>query len=133
MPTSETLAALQQAAAGLTYQSETDAPWTAFAWPDAAGAPTAEEVRRRGKQKPAAPIEEQSLEALFAPLVLLQDWFGDEEKSTAAKYQALLDAVKRLLSSPKVYRIGERKLAIYVIGQAKEGGWAGVKTTAVET
>jgi hypothetical protein len=133
MPTSETLAALQQAAAGLTYQSETDAPWTAFAWPDATGSPTAEEVRQRGKHKPNAPIEEQSLEAFFAPLVQLQDWFGDEEKSAAAKYQALLDAVKRLLSSPKTFRIGERKLAIYIIGQAKDGGWAGVKTTAVET
>jgi len=51
--------------------------------------------------KPVTPIEEQSLEALFAPLVQLQDWFGDEEKSTAARYQALCDAVQRLLSRPK--------------------------------
>jgi hypothetical protein len=133
MPTGETLAALQQAAVGLTYPSDTDAPWTAFAWPDATGTPTGEEVRRRGKQKPGAPIEEQSLDALFAPLVQLQDWFGDQEKADAAKNQALLDAIKRLLPDPKVIRIGERKVAVYVIGQAKEGGWAGLKTTAVET
>jgi hypothetical protein len=133
MPTGETLAALQQAAAGLTYPSETDAPWMAFAWPDAAGVPTGEEVRRRGKHKPDAPIEEQSVDALLAPLVQLQDWYGDAEKAASAKNQALFDAVKRLLTSPKVIRIGERKVAIYVIGQAREGGWAGLKTTTVET
>ena len=30
MPTFDTPAALRQAAAGLTYPSETDAPWSAF-------------------------------------------------------------------------------------------------------
>ncbi len=130
---SQTLAALQQAATGLTYPSETDAPWTAFAWPDASGIPTGEEIRGRGKSKPNALIAEQTLDALFAPLVQLQDWFGDAEKVEAAKNQALLDSVKRLLTNPKVYRIGERKVAIYVVGPAPEGGWAGLKTMAVET
>ena len=133
MPTFDTPAALRQAAAGLTYPSETDTPWTAFAWPDATGVPTGEEVRRRGKQKANAPINEQSIDALFAPLVQLQDWFGDPEKAAAGKNQALLDALKRLLTNLKAIRIGERKIAIFVVGQAQEGGWAGLKTIAVET
>ena len=29
--------------------------------------------------------------------------------------------------------MGERKVAVYVVGVAKEGGWAGLKTKAVET
>src|SRR4051812_22707719 len=99
MSTEETL---RQAAAGLTYQSETDAPWTAFAWPDATGTPTAAEVRRRGGHKPNAPIEEQPLDAFFAPMVRLQDWYGDEEKAGAAKNQALLAAVRHVLTDPKV-------------------------------
>jgi hypothetical protein len=132
MPTSDTVAALQLAAAGLTFPSETDAPWTAFAWPDAVGPPIGEEVQRRDRHK-ATPIQQQSLDALFGQLVQLQDWYGDAEKAAAVKNQALFDAVKRLLIGPTVYRIGERKFAIYVVGQAKEGGWAGLKTISVET
>jgi hypothetical protein len=133
MPTSETAGALQQAAEGLTYQSETDAPWRAFAWPGATGEPTGAAVRQYGRHKPAAPVEEQSIEAFFAPLVEEQDWYGEEERATAANYRALRDAVTQHLKGPKVVRIGRRKKAVYVIGTAKEGGWAGLRTIAVET
>jgi hypothetical protein len=133
MPTSATAKALQQAAEGLLYQSETDAPWKGFAWPKAQGEPTGAAVRQQGRHKPDAPVAEQPVDEFFAPLVQDQDWYGDEERATAAKYQALLDAVKRYLKSPKVVRAGDRKVAVYVVGVASEGGWAGLKTTAVET
>jgi hypothetical protein len=133
MPTSKTVTALQQAAEGLTYESETDAPWEAFAWPAARGVPTGEGVRRRGRHRADAPVEEQAVEEFFAPLCREQDWFGDEERAVAAKYRALLDAVKRYLKDPKVVRVGERQVTVYVVGAASEGGWAGLKTTAVET
>ena len=74
-----------------------------------------------------------ALDAFFAPLVQLQDWYGDEEKAEAAKNQTLLAAVRQVLTDPKVFRIGARKVTIYVVGQSKEGGWAGLKTLAVET
>jgi hypothetical protein len=133
MATNATAAALQQAAEGLTYQSETDAPWKAFAWPDVQGEPTGAEVRKRGQHKANAPVREQGVEEFFAPLVQEQDWYGDEERATATKYRALLDAVKQRLKSPKVVRIGERKIVVYVVGVSNEGGWAGLKTIAVET
>jgi hypothetical protein len=133
MPTGETVSALQRAAEGLTYQSETDSPWTAFRWPTAQGEPTGAAVRQQGRHRPDAPVQEQTVDEFFAPLVQEQDWFGDEERATAAKYQALLDAVKRYLKGPKVVRVGSRKIAVYIVGTANEGGWAGLKTTAVET
>jgi hypothetical protein len=133
MPTNETVTALQQAAEGLSYQSETDAPWKAFAWPTAEGEPTGAGVRQLGRYKPSARVEEQGVDEFFAPLVQEQDWYGDEERATAAKYRALLDTVKQYLKNPKVVRVGNRKVAVYVVGGAKEGGWAGLKTTAVET
>jgi len=133
MPTNETLKALQDAADGLSYQSETDAPWTVFAWPTAQGEPTGEGVRQLGRHKAGAPVEEQTLEWFFAPLVGDQNWYGDEERATAARYRALLDVVKRYLKGAKVMRVGEREIAVYIVGTACEGGWAGLKTTAVET
>ena len=133
MATLDTAAALGQAAAGLTYQSETDAPWEAFAWPTARGTPTGAGVRRLGRHKADAPAEEQAVEEFFAPLCRDQDWFGDEERAVAAKYRALLDVVKRRLKDPKVVQGGERQVTVYVVGTASEGGWAGLTTTAVET
>jgi hypothetical protein len=102
-------------------------------WPAADGEPTPDAVRKRGRHKADAPIEERPVDEFFAPLVAEQDWFGDEEKATATRYRQLRDAVKQLLAGPKVFRIGERRVAVYVIGTAKESGWAGIKTTAVET
>src|SRR4051794_35694492 len=105
MKTSPTLASLQQAVAGLTYPSETDAPFTAFAWPDATGEVTPEEVRRRGRHKPSAPTQVQSVDDLFAPLLQEQDWFGEAEKADLARYRALAEVVKRLLTNPRVVRV----------------------------
>jgi hypothetical protein len=132
MPTTATAAALQQAAEGLTYPSETDAPWAAFAWPQAEGEPTAAAVLKLGRQRKGA-AREQSVDEFFAPLVQEQAWYGAEEKADAVRYRALLAAVKQLLATPKVVQAGSRKVTVYVVGQAKEGGWAGLKTTAVET
>lgn len=133
MPTSETVTVLQQAVEGLTYQSETDSPWAVFSWPKATGVPTAEGVRKQGKHKANTPVEEKTIDEFFGPLVQEQDWYGDEEKAIAAKYTSLLTVTKQRLTNPKVVRVGDRKVAVYVVGQAKEGGWAGLKTTAVET
>ncbi len=131
--TTETVSTLRRASDGLTYSSETDSPWTVFAWADATGEPTGDGVRKRGGQKGTPPIAEQSVDEFFAPLIAEKDWYEDEEKAIAAKYRSLLETVKQVLKGPKVFRIGERKIAVYVVGAAKEGGWAGLKTTAVET
>lgn len=133
MPASATVAALQRAAAGLTYPSETDAPWKAFAWPNAAGIPTTDEVSRRARHESASPVSEESVETFFTPLVQRQLWYGEPEKLAAARNQTLHTSVKQLLKNVSVFRIGRRKIAIYVVGQALEGGWAGLRTTAIET
>lgn len=133
MPASDTLSALTQAADGLSYTSESDAPWSAFAWPAAVGDPTPNGVRKQGRHNARVPIREQPVEEFFAPLVKDQDWYGDEEKATAAKYRALWDMVKQRLTNPKVVRVGKVNVTVYVVGVVAEGGWAGVKTKAVET
>jgi hypothetical protein len=133
MPASETISALQQAADGLNYPSETDSPWETFAWPTVQGDPTGAGVRNQGGHKRRAPVAEQSVDEFFAPLVAEQDWYGDAERATMTKYRTLRDTVKRVLTNPKVVRIGRRKIAVYVVGGAKEGGWAGLRTTSVET
>jgi hypothetical protein len=33
----------------------------------------------------------------------------------------------------KVYKVGDSKLKVYVVGQTTDGHWAGVQTEALET
>jgi hypothetical protein len=133
MPTA-TEVALQQASAGLLYQSETDAPWEVVAWGSATGTPTASEVKRLGRHRAAgAMAREQPLDEFFAPLTTDQDWYGDEEKAIAQRYRDLLAVIKQHLTSPIVVKVGTRKLTVYVVGVAAEGGWAGLRTRGVET
>ncbi|MBN9516943.1 hypothetical protein J0H58_00260 [bacterium] len=60
-------------------------------------------------------------------------WYGDEEKAVAAQYRSLLTVVKKQLANPTVFKVGDRTLTIYVVGRDKDGGVAGLRTTAVET
>ncbi len=125
--------ALEQASTGLTYQSESDAPWAAFSWPTASGDVTGEAVLKLGKHKASLPVAEKPVDEFFAPLIEDKDWYGDEEKAISHQYQVLLGAIKGVLTNPKVVRVGSKKVTVYVVGEAKEGGWAGLKTTAIET
>jgi len=125
--------ALEQASTGLTYQSETDAPWEVVSWSSASGEVTADAVKKLGKHRTGAATE-KTVDEFFAPLVEDKDWYGDEEKAISQKYQVLLATIKGTLTNPKVVKVAAKaKGTVYVVGQAKEGGWVGLKTTAVET
>ena len=75
MALTATATALKNASEWLTYQSETDSPWTVFSWPDQTGEPDAERVRQKGRHRPTAPLREESIEAFFTPLIEEQDWY----------------------------------------------------------
>ena len=104
-----------------------------MAWPTAAGAPSAAGIRALGPHDAATPIAEQSVAEFFAPLTAERDWYGEEEKAIAARYRVLAELVVERLATPKAFRVGETEVTLYVVGVAREGGWAGLKTEAVET
>jgi len=125
--------ALEQASAGLMYQSETDAPWLVVSWPVASGEVIAEGVRKLGKHR-GGTVTEKTVDAFFAPLIEDKEWYGDEEKAIAQRYQVLLATIKASLTNPKVVKVATKtKATVYVVGQATEGGWVGLKTSGVET
>jgi hypothetical protein len=133
MPTNPTVAALRNAARGLLYPSETDAPFKTFLWEGAGGDISAREVLRLGKQPPDAPVEESSLDDTFGELIDELEGQGEEEKEEAARYRNLLKVLREQLSGIKVFRVGQRKISVYVVGKTKDGHWAGLQTISVET
>ena len=127
---------LSQAAAGLTFISETDAPLTPFFWPDAqalVSSPVASQDVARGAKLPSeAHIEQQSLDEFFEPAVAEEDWQNEDERAGARKFQALVATLKQNLRDSAVFRVGEVALDVYIVGRA-EGGLAGLQTKVVET
>ena len=119
------LRALRQAAAGLTYPSETDAPLDVFTWPAAAGASPRAAVE---SQAPSAgrKLEEVPILEFFAELEACDD--GD-------RFRRLREILTSQLSGVTVLRVGadERRVDIYLLGKTASGAWAGLHTISVET
>lgn len=120
--TNPTLKALQTAAKGLLFPSETDAPIVAFAWPGGDGPPT-EAALRAGAKVPAAAVVEQCTLAQLTRTI---------PKDARADFKPLLDELGKL-SGVTVFRIGEITIDVYIVGRAADGQYAGVKTKVVET
>ncbi|HKB41481.1 MAG TPA: nuclease A inhibitor family protein, partial [Gemmataceae bacterium] len=64
----------------------------------------------------------------------LDDFFHAVPPEDAEKFQKLAKVLQEQLSGVKVYKVGdEAEKAAYVVGKTKDGQWAGLKTTVVET
>jgi hypothetical protein len=125
--------ALQQATKGLLYESETDAPFEVFHWPDKAPSLDAKKVLQLSGHKPKDPVQVLALDDFFKNLTEEQSWQGAEEKADVRKYRNLLGIIKEKLSDPQVFRVGRIQVDIFIVGKTPQGDWMGVKTKAVET
>jgi histidine triad (HIT) family protein len=122
-PTSPALDALKQASKGLEMPSESDAPFTAFAWDDG-GELTHERLLKLAHEPADSTVEEDSLDNLLRTV-------PSEDRP---KFDKLRKALQEQLSGIKVYKVGdEAERNVYIIGKTKDGKWAGLKTTVVET
>jgi len=117
---------------GLYYISETDAPVSPFVGGKAESV-SKEEILRQTKSEMNAPVEERNFAEIFARLMRVQDWFGDEEKETAVKFGRLKDFLEQNLKDLKVFKIGTIQIKVYFVGLDSEGRLMGIQTEAVET
>ncbi len=78
-------------------------------------------------------IEEIKFYEFFVNLIVIEDWFEDEEKETAEKFLKLKNLLEENLKDLKGFKVGEIELEIYVVGLDKENNLLGIKTEAVET
>ena len=125
--------ALKKASKGLHYQSETDAPFQTFRWGQAEGRLTKRKVLELGKHDPGSSVEEFRLDDSFQDLTQKQDWHGEEEKEDVERFRTLLQTIREPLSGGgEDLQGGRGQKRVYIVGKTREGGWAGLKTTAVE-
>lgn len=136
MPTDSLLQQLQQATKGLLYTSESDAPVEAFVWPKAdVGAEkfTPDALKKVRHLAPGANVQQDTVANFFAPVTQAQSWHGPEEQATVKRFQALVTMLQSNLSDLHVYKVGDAKQDVYVVGKTPAGDFAGVHTKVVET
>jgi Nuclease A inhibitor-like protein len=122
-PGDPVLAALSQAAQGLRYTSETDAPLEPFLW-DVKGDLTEAELHKRAGVGTDEPVGADTLE----------DFFRAVPPEDRPQFDKLAATLRAQLSGIKVYRVGgEAEKTAFIVGKTKDGRWAGLKTTVVET
>jgi hypothetical protein len=117
---------------GLSYQSESDYPVEPYARDAGKGAPTAAEFAK-GREGEDAAVRELNFDSFFGNYTDEQDWWGEEERAVAKKFQALVAFLKENLKDIKVYRVGDVEADVYIVGKTESGDFAGVKTKIVET
>jgi hypothetical protein len=117
---------------GLSYQSESDYPVEPYVRGAGDGAPSAEEFAK-GREGDDAAVRELDFDSFFGNYTDEQDWWGEEERAVAKKFQALVAFLKESLKEIKVYRVGDVEADVYIVGKTASGDFAGVKTKIVET
>lgn len=123
---------ISESCEGLFYTSETDAEIRPF-FGGQANAVTAEELLSQLKLRKNELVEEVDFKNFFARLTENQDWFGDDEKATAAKFSDLQNLLESNFRDLKIFKVGKIQLDIYAVGLDAENNLLGIQTKAVET
>jgi hypothetical protein len=123
---------LTDAADGLTFTSETDAPVEVFVWPE--GTPfSAEALRVHEHIDAAEPLETEEVDHFFRNVTKPREWHEAAEKEQVRRFGALRDLLKAELTDVAVYRLGSTAISVYVLGRAADGTTTGIRTKVVET
>lgn len=117
---------------GLTYISETDAPFEYVEFPTLSEISTANVAKAAGINlvTPAAEIDHTKF---FLRLTDIKDWFGPKEKQQAQQFRRLKELMEKELTGIKVFRFGKVRIHILILGKNKQGKVEGFRTFSVET
>jgi hypothetical protein len=128
------LARLEEAAKGLSFQSESDYPIEPFLIRTSGNEPiTPALVLKAMKQALDAPVKTGAIEEFFATATEEQDWHNEAERQTTRRFQELVKVLQENLSDLQVFKVGKVERDVYVVGRTPAGALAGVKTKVVQT
>lgn len=128
----ELIEELKELTEGLLFMSESDFPFEIVGWKGSIEI-SPQFLRGLTGQAEDAPVEILSVDDFFGVAMSEEGWRSDEGRTEAKKYRALVQYLKNNLDELKVYRVGEIKIPVYIVGRSKTGNWLGISTQMVET
>ncbi|WP_161887602.1 nuclease A inhibitor family protein [Pontibacter russatus] len=124
---------LKQAVNGLLMRSETDEPFEFFYDEEHDSTELNEETVRKLAGMPAQyPLLVVELDEFFRSQVRPAEETPDE-LARAERFRQLQAKLHELLPDVKVYRIGETRISVFILGTTAAGEITGLKTVLVET
>lgn len=130
---SEILNQLRTAADGLLMMSESEYPFEVFLWSGITPPVTPEKVVQKTNHPQDTPIKIVGFYDFFQVATTEEDWHEEEEKATVKRFQTLVQTLQENLNNLQVYRLGNKEIDAYIVGQTPTGNLAGISTKVVET
>ena len=124
---------LTNASSGLLMPSESDYPFTAFTWTNAAKQRlTTARLLKLTAHAPDTTVEVVDLRTFFRNVAYPQPWHDRQQAMTVKKFQRLVKVLQQHLTDIRVYRVGTIHVDAYVVGRSGNN-LAGLSTTLIET
>ncbi|GHA79936.1 nuclease A inhibitor family protein [Pontibacter akesuensis] len=132
--TASLLRELRQLSEGLWYVSETDAPLEVVQYPAQGEKELTHAQLADWAGKPAgATVEKAELPYFFRNMTKESEGATEEERRDAQRFQELQRFLEQHLQHVQVYRVGQRSITAFILGEAPAGNLVGLKTELVET
>jgi hypothetical protein len=128
-PADPDLAALSDAAQGLLYPSESDAPLLPFAAPPSAASPASACAALAAGR----PAQLGDAAAFLAGPARPQPWMSPAQLGAAARFAALRELFLARLADPVACRVGGVEADVFLLGVSSRGAVVGLRTLVVET
>lgn len=132
MQESELTKEISAAVEGLMYISETDAPIFPFTGRKSPEVKKEFLLAELGLD-PDTEVEERGFDEMFARFVTMKEWFNDDQRANAERFQRLKNLLESNLTDLKVFKVGQIRRQIFFVGIDRSGHLAGIRTEAVET
>jgi hypothetical protein len=126
--------ALERAAAGLLYTSESDYPFVYYFRPGPVPRPLTVAAFRATLAIPAeTPVEVISLDEFFARHIERVDPGDSVAVALVPRYLLLRETIRAAVRDPVVFRVGRIAIDCYVVGTDRDANLVGLTTIAIET
>jgi hypothetical protein len=126
--------ALEHAARGLLYLSESDFPFTYYFHAGPAPTPLTIDAFRATVGIPAdSLIEERTLDEFFARHIELVDPADSAAVALVPRYIFLRETIRNAVRQPRVFRVGRIAIKCYIVGTDQSANIVGLTTIAIET
>jgi hypothetical protein len=117
---------------GLWVMSETDAALEPFQWKKNTKV-SPENILTKLHLPATTKITQGTIDDFFMSMSSPKEWHGDSEKLTVVRFQNLIADCKEMFETIQVFKVGEVKMDVFIVGVAKDGSVGGLKTLVVET
>ncbi len=120
--------------ANLLYPSESDEPVEAVTcYLKQADPLTVSQLKDWLMLPPSVYVEETPEVDFWEPVITEEDWYDDEEKARATRFQQLKAILETWLTVRQVFQVGESEIDVYLLGRQGDGERMGIKTKIVQT